>query len=483
MTTLEVPKMNRPPIWFEGDVPPEEVPEKYRLSQAYIPKTRFLDPDFLKLEKDRLFAKTWQIACRLEELSSIGSFVEYAVGDFSVLVVRESKTSIKAYHNSCRHRGTRLARGRGRVGSLICPFHGWRWNLDGSIRLVLDREEFVPRSDEDLGLAPVRVDTWAGFVFVNPDPDAMPLLEYLDPIPRIFEPFQLQNFRYRWGKSVIVPANWKTALDAFLEAYHVAGTHPQLFRIDRTNEKLASLRELDIRPWAPTTVYERHSHYSALGPKESVSKSDGKDPSQRSGDQTSDPRLMVAKAVQYLHEDMRGLENERSWRAAEALKTAEVPEGTSAGQYFLQLYRELSIQEGYDWPVISPEQYAEAGSSWAVFPNSIILPGQGSIFWYRSRPYGDDPNKSIFEVFSLDQIPIADYDKKTSFTPEHFDDPKDADMGQVFGQDFNNMTEVTAGMHSPAFDGHRLSQDQEMTIWNHHRVADRYLWRDAPDTK
>ncbi|WP_024796870.1 aromatic ring-hydroxylating oxygenase subunit alpha, partial [Tomitella biformata] len=155
--------------WFEGDVEPEQVPEKYRLGRAYIPKTRYLDPEFLKLEQDKLFPKTWQIACRSEELPDVGSFVEYAVGDYSILVVRESKTSIRAYHNSCRHRGTRLARGRGRVGSLICPFHGWRWNLDGSIRLVLDREEFVPRSDDDLGLATVLAEQWGGFVFINMD--------------------------------------------------------------------------------------------------------------------------------------------------------------------------------------------------------------------------------------------------------------------------------------------------------------------------
>ncbi|MFB9781290.1 aromatic ring-hydroxylating oxygenase subunit alpha [Rhodococcus baikonurensis] len=185
-----------------------------------------------------MFTRTWQIACRVEELRDVGCFVEYEIGKFSILLVRESKTQIRAYHNACRHRGTRLARGRGRVGSLICPFHGWRWNLDGSIRLVLDREEFVPRSDDDLGLVRVHAEQWGGFVFINLDPDPMPLLEYLDPVARIFAPFQLENFRYRWGKGVIAPCNWKTAMDAFLEAYHVAGTHPQLFRLDKSDEKL-----------------------------------------------------------------------------------------------------------------------------------------------------------------------------------------------------------------------------------------------------
>ncbi|MFB9781291.1 SRPBCC family protein [Rhodococcus baikonurensis] len=150
----------------------------------------------------------------------------------------------------------------------------------------------------------------------------------------------------------------------------------------------------------------------------------------------------------------------------------------TAGKYFLQLYRELSIEEGFDWPVITPDQWSEAGSSWNVFPNSIILPGQGSAFWYRARPIDDDPNKCLFEIFSLDQIPVADYDKKREFEPQYFDSYRDADLGQVFSQDFANMKEVTVGMHSPSFDGHRLSEEQEMTIWNHHRVADRFIFND-----
>lgn len=149
---------------FEGDVPPERVPEQYRLGPAFVPKGRYLDLDFMKRELDLVFPRTWLMACRLEELPSVGNFVEYRIGDRSVLIVRESSDSIRAYHNACRHRGTRLATDRGRVGSIICPFHGWRWNLDGSIKLQLDAEEFVPRSEEDLGLQPVRCEQWEGFV-------------------------------------------------------------------------------------------------------------------------------------------------------------------------------------------------------------------------------------------------------------------------------------------------------------------------------
>lgn len=192
----------------------------------------------------------------------------------------------------------------------------------------------------------------------------------------------------------------------------------------------------------------------------------------------TDERLSVALSVQYIADDMRGLENERSWRAAEALKTAEVPEGMTAGQYYLRLYKELSLAEGYDWPEITPQQWAEAGTAWNVFPNTILLPNQGSVFGYRARPDGLDPDSCLFEIFSLDQVPVADYGKKRDFQPQFFEDFREADLGEIFTQDLMNAKEVTVGMHSPSFDGHRLSEEQEMTIYNHHRVADRFLWTD-----
>ena len=237
----------------------------------------------------------------------------------------------------------------------------------------------MPRSDDDLALVQVRAEEWAGFVFITMDQNAMPLLEYLDPLPRIFAPFQLEHMRYRWMTGVLLPCNWKTALDGFLEAYHVPGTHPQLFRLDKSNTHLATLKEIDNRIWSPTTTYERHAHYSSVGRKKCNASADSaKDPSMRETNGVTDERLAVALAVQYIHEDMRGLENERSWRAAEALKTADVPEGMSAGEHFIRLYRELSLAEGYDWPVITAQQWAAAGTAWNVFPNTILLPNQGS---------------------------------------------------------------------------------------------------------
>lgn len=451
------------------------VPVRYRLGEAFVPKTRYLDAEFLKLELEKLFPVTWLMACRQEELHDVGQYVEYIIGDRSILIVREGKDSIRAYHNACRHRGTRLASGRGRIGDIRCPFHGWRWNLDGSIKLVLDGEEFLPRSDEELGLVDVRVDTWGGFVFINMDPNASPLLEYLDPIPTALEPFHLENMRYKWFKGMVMPCNWKTGIDAFIEAYHVAGTHPQLLRFDKSNLNPVSLKELERRIWSPTQVFERHSRFSSQQRRENGGGAGG-DRYEQFQNEATDDRARIAARVQYVVKELRSLDTERNARAAEELRTAVIPEGMTASSYFATLRTKYALADGLDWPEFTPEQWAAAGTDWHVFPNLVMLPNQGVVLGYRSRPNGLDPDSCLFEAFSLEQVPVEDYDKKWSFEPQYFDNWEDADLGEVLIQDCMNLENVTVGMHSPSFDGHRLSVEQEMSVFNHHRVADTYLW-------
>ncbi len=208
------------------------VPERWRLGPAYVPKGRYLDREFLDLEVERLFPATWLNACRVDEVEQVGQFVDFEIGDESVIVVRTDE-GLRAFFNSCRHRGTRLVQGRGRLGEFRCPFHAWRWNLDGSLQLPGRRSQL--RSPPARGPLPAecRSGTWGGWVFVNMDGQAEPLEDYLAPIPERLSGFKLEDMRIAWYKSVILPANWKTALDAFIESWHVPGTHPQLLRPDK----------------------------------------------------------------------------------------------------------------------------------------------------------------------------------------------------------------------------------------------------------
>ena len=116
-----------------------------------IPRERYFDREFFELEKEHLWPHVWQMACRLEEIPDPGDFVEYEICDMSILVVRQHDGSVKAFENACRHRATQLAVGAGRFGGgqIVCPFHGWRWNLDGSNSFVVslrgERSARVPR--------------------------------------------------------------------------------------------------------------------------------------------------------------------------------------------------------------------------------------------------------------------------------------------------------------------------------------------------
>jgi hypothetical protein len=265
----------------------------------------------------------------------------------------------------------------------------------------------------------------------------------------------------------------------------VPGTHPQLHRWDKSNINLISLKELEQRYWSPTAVWERHARYAIQSQRAERNESVGAPTAGiRRGNRildapTDDPREHLAHAVETMDDMLRALHPQYEVLAAKELRTAEIPEGKTARQVFTEISRRIAEEQGLEWRDISPETFAVSGTAWNVFPNTIILPNRGNIIGYRARPYGLDPDKSIYEAFSLEQIPVADYGKKRpEFTPQFFEDWKDpaADLGQILEQDIGNALDVTIGMHSPSFDGHRLSTQQEMTIYNHHRVADRYLW-------
>ncbi len=198
----------------------------------FVPAERYYDPEFARLERAHLWPRVWQMACRLEEIPAPGDFVEYSICDQSILVVRVDESTIGAYQNACRHRATQLATGSGSFdkGRIICPFHGWRWNLEGENTFVYGPHAFDAAllAPEELCLRQVRVDTWGGCVWINLDPAAPSLLEALDPLPRLLDPLGVADMRVNWWKSVMLRANWKMAQEAFMEGYHVPQTHPQL---------------------------------------------------------------------------------------------------------------------------------------------------------------------------------------------------------------------------------------------------------------
>src|ERR1700730_13566948 len=198
-------------------------------SPTRIPVSRYTSPEFAALEAERLWPRVWQIACSVDHVARPGDFFEYRVGAFALLIVRGDDGELRAFQNVCRHRGNILCSGSGSgLSELRCGYHRWSWDLQGRLREVPSRRGFGLLRNEDFPLLAASVATWGPIVFVNLDPDAMPLPDYLEGVPDDIAWAGIDEFRCTASVVVPIEANWKTISDGFSETYHVQGLHREM---------------------------------------------------------------------------------------------------------------------------------------------------------------------------------------------------------------------------------------------------------------
>jgi phenylpropionate dioxygenase-like ring-hydroxylating dioxygenase large terminal subunit len=192
-----------------------------------LPWTWYSDPEVLRREGDRIFARSWQYAGHTGQVAESGSFFATLAGPIPVVVTRARDGALRAFVNVCRHRGHVVASGAGSRETLQCPYHAWTYGLDGSMRAA-PRADREPGFDfGELALRAISVDTWGPFVFVNPDPAAAPLAEALGDIPaRLAEIVDVHTLEFRFRSEFELDANWKIACENFLECYHCTVAHP-----------------------------------------------------------------------------------------------------------------------------------------------------------------------------------------------------------------------------------------------------------------
>jgi choline monooxygenase len=192
-----------------------------------LPWAWYSDPETLRREGPRIFARAWQYVGHTRQIAEPGHFFAATAGQIPIVVTRARDGRLSAFLNVCRHRGHVVASGAGRRETLQCPYHAWTYGLDGRLRAA-PRSDREPGFDTDeLGLVPIQVDTWGPFVFVNPDPDAAPLHEALGDVPaRLAEILDVDALEFRFRTEFELAANWKIACENFLECYHCAVAHP-----------------------------------------------------------------------------------------------------------------------------------------------------------------------------------------------------------------------------------------------------------------
>ncbi len=207
---------------FARDAPPEGFP-----SLPLVPTGRYTDPDFYALERSRLWKRTWLLAGREEDFAGPGHFRTFDRSGSPLLLVRGEDDVLRAFYNTCQHRGAPVVREAcGAAKRLRCQYHSWTYGLDGRLLHVPDRRDFGELDTSRRALAPVRCETYDGWVFVNEAASAPSLRDWLGPVAAEWSPLRGAGLRAHGTRRKRVPANWKIVADAFLETYHVRTIHP-----------------------------------------------------------------------------------------------------------------------------------------------------------------------------------------------------------------------------------------------------------------
>lgn len=439
------------------------------LSEPVIyPVEAYVSEEYARAERDRLWRKVWLQAGRVEDIPEVGDYITYEILDDSILIVRSPEHGIRAYHNVCPHRGRRLVdtpggarNARGTRMQFMCGYHGWRFNLNGENTHVLHKEDWKGAlTDECAGLSKVNVDTWGGWIWINMDPDCESLRDYLEPVASMLDPFELQNMRCRWRKWGIFDCNWKVALEAFNETYHVQTTHPEFNKFG------------EFRGWA--RAHGKHSNIGYDAPKDMDQNQQAK---LRLGS-GADPRVSTAEMQLYTWE--KANTNTTRTLVDAALRLAdELPEGTPADQvlrHWLASARRDDEQRGVVWPTVDPAHVGKSGTAWQVFPNFQIGHAVNNMLCYSARPCGYNPDKCIFEGAVYELFPEGQ-EPRTEW--EYCPATAEA-WCYVLSQDFSNVAAVQQGMKSLGFSGPKPNPYMERSTANLHRNLAIYMGAGAP---
>lgn len=411
---------------------------------------RYTSRSFFDLECERLWPKVWQVACRVEEVPEVGDYTEYEIADQSILIVRAAPATIKAYFNTCRHRGAQLAKGCGHLadGELVCPFHGWRWNLDGSNSFVYGERGFGRRIDRAaLRLHECRVETRWGLVFINMDPDAPPLDRALEGISAALDPVWLDRMRVDWWQYIELEANWKVAQEAFLEAYHMMQSHPEIVAGRRGDDfDMTGFSTFELHPrghgWVPAQ--------GLLAPARGLT------------------------ASEWMHENDRAMhEGARTWITERqlAIERELLEQGGSDEDFIAEFVAALQA-EASERGVALPPPTPQATGWCHVFPNTTLIAAYGHALIYKFRPNGRDPERCIFDVCAVSLRPP---DASEAPRPERVGPVPLSEWPFILKQDIGNIERQQAGMRNRGFERCHLSPCYEPMILNMHRALDRYL--------
>jgi phenylpropionate dioxygenase-like ring-hydroxylating dioxygenase large terminal subunit len=417
-------------------------------SAADIPCEHYTSQAFFDQEMRKMWRRVWQIACREEHLPEPGDYWVYDIGRHSIVLVRGEDGRIRGFHNSCLHRGTKLkpSGSSGWSAALQCPYHGWTWTLDGALTEVPCSWDF-PHLDYAANRLPeVRVEVWNTLVFVNMDPDAPPLLDYLEVLPEHFEKRSFAGWYVFLHVQKELACNWKVAMEAFMEAYHTPVVHPELTQVvgdwNMQHDVFGDHVSRDLCPMG-----------------------------------VSSPSSRLDLNEQELLDHMF-LGDPKTSRAERPV----VPPGSTARIVMAQqMRRTMAAQFGVDLSELTDAELLDS-LKYNLFPNAMINGGVAQRQIALFRPLGEDPDRCVFETLRLRPLKPGEPRPEPAQPvrlKEHelFASIPDLDpfVASVYDQDTQIMRWQQEGMHASEKGAQTLSRYQESRIRRVHETLEKYL--------
>lgn len=430
------------------------------LGDAPLSTERYTSAAFMALEDEKMWPNVWQFAAREEDMPDPGDNVVYEIGDKSFLLVRQQDGSVRAFYNVCLHRGRKLKLKNGKSSNLRCPFHGFTWNNDGSLKEIPCQWDFKHLEGQDLSLPELKVERWQGFIMVTENHDLPPFREWIGPGVEHYDNWRLDECTTVGWVARVVPANWKAVAEAFMEAWHTIVTHPQI---------LPFTADANTR----YDLYGDHMN-RAITPAGALS------PHLKGKDQF----YVIDKLAEFLGGDSRGRRNETD---KSDLKGFSPDDPLLAHKLLAEANREaFAAMNGHDYSAVTDSEMLD-NFTYNIFPNFAPWGGFVPNIVYRWRPWGD-ADHCLMEVRILMR---AQKGEKPARGAEMFLIPDDQPfafashiigeaLAGVFDQDMDNLPYVQQGMKASKNKRLELGHYQESRIRQFHVTMDKYLSGELP---
>ncbi len=422
-----------------------------------IPGSRYTSREFAEQEWEGMWTKVWLLLGRESEIPNPGDWQCEEVGPESILMVRQTDGGVKAFYNVCQHRGQPLVSDeKGSVKRFVCRYHSWAFMPDGSLNFAPDADDF-PEGNPcgKVTLEELRCETFAGFVWVNMDPDCVTLQEFLGPIWDDWQSRDLHTWKRYAAPTTTLPCNWKVVLDNFNESYHVPTVH-MAAKPSTNRRKVQGAINTNYKETRFDLSNEGHNRMIMRGGY-------GVGATDKEGN-IQEPLASELKHWELDPEDFKGN-----------------PEGTR--EALQQAKRRLGPGRGYShYSKIPDEQFTDA-FHYTLFPNFAVSVWADGFHFLRARPHPTDPEQCIFDNWWYasqpegDNLPVSTMlgpVERDAEVPHDVFEVGEKSMGKTIDEDIAVFVRQQKGFRSRGYKGVYLA-NQENRVRRYHELIDDYI--------